>query len=100
MQFFLINNPVISSCKWVVLAPDRPEMPHLTAELRIFESDQAAREDSATFDGVLVPGRQWVLRFSGVVNSSRFPITLTYDIEIPQFLEQAALWCASLPLAW
>jgi hypothetical protein len=99
MPFFLINNPEISSCRWVVQVPEETAHPHYLAELSVFSNDQTAREYSADCSGLLVPGRPWVVRFAGVVNSSRLPVSLDYDQAIPSFLEEAAGWCALLPLS-
>jgi hypothetical protein len=97
MRFLLLNNSEISY-RWVVLIPDEPGHNHYLACLHVFETEIAARMFGARQEGVLVPGRPWVLTFSGVANSPRLPISYRYEEEIPEFLEQAAIFCASLTL--
>jgi hypothetical protein len=98
MPFFLINNPEISSQRWVVLIPEDELHAHYVAELCVFPSEIAARIYCERVQGLLIPGKWWVLRFAGVVNSPGLPVSYRYDEEIPSFLEQAAKWSEGLSL--
>ena len=97
MRFLLLNNSEISY-RWVVLIPELEGHNHYLAALHTFADEYKARQFSADQEGVLVPGRPWVLSFRGVANSPRVPVSFRYDEEIPEFLEQAAVFCSTLNL--
>ena len=96
MRFLLLNNSEISSLKWVMLVPEEPQHAHYCAGIIQLQTDQHAREYAAQHDCRLVPGQPWALWFAGVANSPRLPVSCRYEEEIPEFLEQAAIFCASL----
>lgn len=99
MQFALLQNQnIVPGTRWVYrIDTDQIPRPFYVAQIREFDSGTQARRFSQAHNGVVVPDKDLVLVFAGVMNATRCPISINYDIEIPDFLNAAAQWLANQP---
>lgn len=94
MQFALLQNQnIVPGTRWVYRMDEgEPHLPFYVAQIREFDSGTQARRFSQAHDGVVVPGKDWVLVFAGVMDAPRCPISINFKEEVASFLHSAATW--------
>lgn len=95
--YLLIQNQnIVPGTRWIVRQDERERPdPFYTAQIREFDTEIQARTFSLAKDGVLVPGKNWVLVFSGVADSTLFPVSINALEEIPEVLKGMADWLSA-----
>jgi len=93
-MFLLFQNQnIVSGTRWIVQVDVSEEPgPQLVAQIREFETELQAREFSQREEGVLVPGKCWVLKFAGVCDDTYMPFTQGIFDSANFFLQEAAIW--------
>lgn len=93
MKYILLQNQnIVPGTRWIAAVDPSEEQPSMVAKCREFDTELGAREFAQVHTGQFIPGKNWVLIFSGVLEDTKYKVTGSYKEDIESFLAGAAHW--------